>query len=200
MECCSQCIIYAVQLSGIKQTSWVSPNACDIWVCILWRYIMERVVHLFEYTVRCRLVPSVSSPPWMNYSIHYFQCNCQSVERLWKSTKLPVHCLYDQYLVAKFNNMIKLAKSSTQRTGSLFSNARRNPGVIFGTRCVINICIFLYINPYWTFTLYITSMWARTTGLLLHLKSSSLDLSLTLLKLPQFLWLYDVMSVLFFVL
>lgn len=30
MECCCQCIIYAVQLSGIKQTSWVSPNASDI--------------------------------------------------------------------------------------------------------------------------------------------------------------------------
>lgn len=74
--------------------------------------------------------------------------------------------------------MIKVAKFSdvTLSTGSLFSDALRNPGVIFGTWGVVNICILLYINPYWTFTLYITSMWARTTGLLLPLKSSFLDL------------------------
>lgn len=37
MKRCSQCIIYAVQLSGIKQTSLTFPNVCDICVCILCR-------------------------------------------------------------------------------------------------------------------------------------------------------------------
>lgn len=117
------------------------------------------------------LFSSVTSPPGMNYTIHYLLCNCRTV----RVSEIHQTLLY---LLAKFNNMIKVAKffDVTLRTGSLFSGALRNPGVIFGSWGVINICIFLYKNPYWTFTLDITSMWARTTGLLLPLKSSFLDL------------------------
>lgn len=57
MECCSRCIIYAAQLSGIKQTSWASPNVCDIWVSILRRnQIWYSEIRSYENTSH--------RPPW----------------------------------------------------------------------------------------------------------------------------------------
>lgn len=61
MECCSHCIIYAVQLSGIKQTNRVFSNALSLHSLKIY---MEHVVHLSGYTVHCRLVFLCHFTPW----------------------------------------------------------------------------------------------------------------------------------------
>ena len=78
-----------------------------------------------------RLVPSVSSSPWLNDNICCFRCKCMRVERLWKSTKLHVHCLHYKDLLTDFNSMVKDVRASY--FANLISSSTRNPKVLFHT-------------------------------------------------------------------
>ena len=78
-----------------------------------------------------RLVPSVSSSPWLNDNICCVQCKCRRVERLWKLTMLHGHCLLYKELLTEYNNMVKDVRASY--IANLISSSKQNPKVLFDT-------------------------------------------------------------------
>ena len=78
-----------------------------------------------------RLVPSVNSSPWLNYSIRCFKRKCRRVERLWKSIKVHVHRLHYKDLLTELKNMVKDVRASY--FADLISSNKCNPKVLFDT-------------------------------------------------------------------
>lgn len=78
-----------------------------------------------------RLIPSINSSPWLNDTIRCFRRKCRQVERLWKSTKLHVHCLHYKELITEYNNMVKDARASY--FANLISSSKLNPKILFDT-------------------------------------------------------------------